>query len=279
MVQKPDPRLTPARGDVAAAALKGKVEAGRFVEPRPMTVAAAVAPLKGAAEPYGPLDSSLLFGQHFDVYDTRDGWSWGQAVSDGYVGYVPEATLADGALPSNHVVAMPMTHLYAEPSIKTEPVGMLFMNSAVQVEAEDGVFVRLPGGLYAHRSHVSDESAVDFVAIARMFLHAPYLWGGNSVQGIDCSGLVQAALMRAGRDCPRDSDMQEAMPGVAVDPDGPLQKGDLVFWKGHVGIMVTGAKLLHATEYTLRVIEEPFKAARKRIAAAGLEVTSVKRLG
>lgn len=276
---KPDPRITPARGDLAAASLEGKVMADRYAEPRAMTVAAAVAPLKAAADPYGPLDSTLLYGQQFDVYDTREGWCWGQAVADGYVGYVPEATLADGALPATHKVAMPMTHLYTAPDVKTEPVGMLFMNSAVQVDAEEGVFAQLSGGVYAHRSHLADESAADFVAVARMFLHAPYLWGGNSAQGIDCSGLVQAALMRAGRDCPRDSDMQEAMPGEAVDPDGTLQKGDLVFWKGHVGIMVTGSSLLHATEYTLRVMEEPFKRARKRIAAAGLEVTSVKRLG
>ena len=262
-----DPRLDPG-----VAGLTG--------EPVPMTVEAAVAPLKADPDPFGPLASTLLHGQTVDVYDTTDGWSRVRARDDGYVGHVPAATLGPVGEPATHAVAVPMTHLYPAPTIKGEPVGMAFLNARVRVEGEAGAFLRLATGLHIERTHLAPvgEDARDAVKVARMFLHAPYLWGGNTVQGIDCSGLVQMALARCGRWTLRDSDMQEATLGTPVDPDGPLRRGDLVFWRGHVGLM-TGAKtILHATEYTLRVVEEPFAAMRERLSTAGLDVTSVKRL-
>lgn len=262
------------RTDPAAAGLSGT--------PRPMVVEAAVAPLKSAPDPFGPLASTLLHGETFEVYATADGWCHGRAGSDGYIGHVPQTTLSEpSAATPTHTVALPATHLYPAPTIKGEPVGMVFLNTPVTVDGEDGAFVRLSNGLHIERTHLAplDAPAEDFVAVARMFLHAPYLWGGGTVQGIDCSGLVQMALRRCGRAVPRDSDMQEAMAaGESVDPDALPARGDLVFWRGHVGILTASDTILHATEYTLRVVEEPYGAMRARLSAAGLDITSVKRL-
>jgi cell wall-associated NlpC family hydrolase len=165
------------------------------------------------------------------------------------------------------------------PTIKAEPVGMLFLSTGVRVEGEEGVFARLSSGLFIERTHLAPvgDAAADFVAEAEMFHHAPYLWGGNTVQGIDCSGLVQMTMWRAGHAVLRDADMQEMTIGAAVDAEGALQRGDLVFWRGHVGIMTGPKTILHATEYTLRVVEEDFPAMRARLAGIGLDVTSVKR--
>lgn len=262
-----DPRLDPA-----AAGLTGPAT--------PMVVEAAVAPLKAAPDPYGPLASTLLHGEIFEIVETVEGWSRGRARSDGYIGHVPAATLGPAEEEArSHVVTIPMTHLYTAPTIKAEPVGMFFLNTRVRVEGEDGAFARLSSGLYIERTHLAPlgEHAPDSVAVARMFLHAPYLWGGNTAQGIDCSGLVQMAMARAGRPVWRDSDMQEASIGTAVAPDGPLARGDLVFWRGHVGILTAPDTILHATEHTLRVLEEPYPAMRARLAALGLDVTSIKR--
>jgi len=269
----PDPVMADARIDLAAAGLTGDPVASMVVE-------AAVAPLKSAPDPFGPLATTLLHGEVVDVYATVEGWSHVRARGDGYIGHVPAATLGPiGSAPTTHTVAVPMTHLYAAPTIKAEPVGVMFLNSPVQVEAEDGAFLRLASGLHIEKTHLAGtgDHARDFVRIARMFLHAPYLWGGGTVQGIDCSGLVQAAMLRSGRQVLRDSDMQEASIGIPVDSDGPLKRGDLVFWRGHVGIMLGEKTILHATEYTLRVVEEPFGAMRARLARLGLDVTSVKR--
>ncbi len=266
-VLKGDPRI-----DLTAAGLTSDPIATMVVE-------APVAPLKLTPDPFGPLDSTLLYGETVDVYDTTEGWSRVRVLGDGYIGHVPAATLGPVGAGATHSVTVPMTHLYAVPTIKAEPVGMLFLNSRVQVEGEDGAFMRLSSGLHIEKTHLAATGAhaKDFVKVARMFLHAPYLWGGGTVQGIDCSGLVQAAMVRCGRQVLRDSDMQQASIGSPVDPDGPLKRGDLVFWRGHVGIMAGAKTILHATEYTLRVVEEPFAAMRARLAGLGLNVTSVKR--
>jgi len=263
---KGDPRLDPE-----AAGLTG--------DPAAMVVEAAVAPLKPTPDPYGPLASTLLHGAVFEVFETVEGWCRGRARGDGYIGHVPAATLGPVGEAATHAVALPATHLYAAPTIKAEPVGMLFLDSRVRVTGKAGAFAVLSSGLHVEKTHLAPvgEDAPDFVAIARMFLHAPYMWGGNTVQGVDCSGLVQVALNRAGRAAPRDSDMQEAGIGTALDPGAPVRRGDLVFWRGHVGIVTGEDTILHATEYTLRVIEEPFGAMRARLAESGLDITSVKR--
>lgn len=249
--------------------------------PVEMVVAAPVASLKDAPELDLPLATTLLHGEMVDVYRNENGWAWGQAQADGYVGYIPAAMLADPDTVPTHTVTMPMTHLYAAPTIKAVPVGMLMMNSRITVTGTDGVFLLLSSGFYIQSTHVAplDTPAEDWVAVAEMFLHAPYLWGGNSVQGVDCSGLIQIAMARAGRQILRDTDMQEATLGDPVDPDGPLQRGDVLFWKGHTGVMIDSNTLLHATEYTLRVLREPVTETRARLEKLNLPVTSVRRPG
>ena len=276
-----DPRLTLARDDLAAASLKGQVAAARFAEPQPMTVQAPVAPLRDSPDADAPLSSVLLYGESFEVLDVTEGWAWGQSPLDGYVGYLPAATLGEAGAAATHRIAMPLVHLYHGPGIKTEPVGALCMGALVAVAAFEGDFARLDSGFYLYAPALipAESGIADVAATAQMFLHTPYLWGGRSVQGIDCSGLVQIALQRAGLACPRDSDMQEAGLGAAVDPDGALKRGDLVFWPGHVGMMIGAAKMIHANQHHMRVTVEPLANVRHRIREMqGHDMTSVKRI-
>lgn len=276
-----DTRLTLARDDLATTDLKGQVTASRYADPQPMAVRAPVVPMRNRPDADTALSSMLLYGEGFDVLETADSWAWGQSRLDGYVGYVPAATLDEEDAPATHKVAMPLVHLYRGPSIKSEPVGAFCMGSAVVVDGFDGDFARLDSGFYLHGPHLIpiDSGISDFAATARMFLNAPYLWGGRSVQGIDCSGLVQISMQRAGLPCPRDSDMQEAGLGTSVDPDGPLKRGDLVFWPGHVGLMIGATKLIHANQHHMRVTIEPLTAVRHRIREIqGHDITSIKRV-
>jgi cell wall-associated NlpC family hydrolase len=128
-------------------------------------------------------------------------------------------------------------------------------------------------------SHLAplDHRETDFVAVAERFLGTPYLWGGKTNYGLDCSGLVQLALTACGIRCPRDSDMQERALGALVDMKN-LRRGDLVFWKGHVAIVRDPKTFLHANAFHMAVAVEPIAEAIARIAGAGSEVTSVKRL-
>ena len=273
-----DRRLTPARPDVAAAKLRGQVDAARFVDGTAMTVKAAIIPLRPAPDPQAGVDTVLLYGEDFDAYESADGWVWGQATRDGYVGYVPEAALALATAAPTHEVAVPTTHLYPKASIKTEPVAALWMTSRIAPTAIGDEFAEV-GGLYLPAQHLVpvDETAPDWVAVAETFLHAPYVWGGKTAAGIDCSGLVQIALARAGIDAPRDSDMQRAL-GEEVRAD-ELRRGDLLFWQGHVGIMAGAETLLHATAFSMQVMREPVAVTRKRIEGGlGLPLLTVRRL-
>lgn len=273
-----DRRLTPARPDLAAAKLQGQVDAARFVEPTAMTVKAAIIPLRPDPDPQAGVDTVLLYGEAFDAYALADGWVWGQATRDGYVGYVPEAALAPTTDAPTHEVAIPTTHLYPSASIKTEPVAALWMTSRVTPTAIGDEFAEV-GGLYLPAQHLVplSEIAPDWVAVAETFLHAPYVWGGKTVAGIDCSGLVQIALARAGKDAPRDSDMQRALGEEASADD--LRRGDLLFWQGHVALALDAETLLHATAFSMQVMREPVAVTRARIEGGlGLTLLCVRRL-
>ncbi|RMH48037.1 MAG: NlpC/P60 family protein [Alphaproteobacteria bacterium] len=252
-----DPRLTLARpGEPAPdpAALT------------PHRVIATVATLW--ADPgRGRAVSQLLRGEGFLVARIRGGMAWGQAAHDGYVGHVEADALgAPGPAPTHHV-AVPLTHLYPAPDIKAPPGAALPLGAPVTVLAMGERFAETPEG-FLPRGHLADRPAADPVAVAEMFLHAPYLWGGRSVMGIDCSGLVQQAFRAAGHPMPRDSDMQAAT-GRELAPAEALRRGDLVFWRGHVGIMRDGATLLHANAFHMQVASEPLAEAEARIAASG----------
>jgi cell wall-associated NlpC family hydrolase len=277
-----DPRITPARADLAAKHLEGKVAAPRYVEGRAFEVIEAQAPLRRAPRPDASLETEALKGERVIVYDRDDeGWAWGQLEADGYVGYLPANALAPaGAAPTHKVTAL-RTLAFPGPSIKLPPVEALPLGARVTIVRVDDRLAVTSAASYVPARHLApvDDNESDFVAVAERFLGTPYLWGGKTALGLDCSGLVQVALTACGRICPRDSDMQERALGAAAaqDPSG-LQRGDLIFWKGHVAIVRDRSSLLHANAFHMAVAIEPVAEAFARISAAGSEVTSVRRL-
>jgi cell wall-associated NlpC family hydrolase len=281
-----DPRTTPARGDVAAAFLKGRVSADRFVEGVLYQVTAGVACVRRTPEPDGALDTQCLFGETFTVFDERDGFGWGQTSLDGYVGYVDMACLSAPALAATDRVTALRTYVFSAPSVKSAPMFLASLNAQITAEGREGRFVKAARAGWIFQGHLAaidaPPAAADWVAAAERFLGAPYQWGGKESLGLDCSGLVQTALQAGGRAAPRDSDMMERDLGrpVAVrDNLAGLARGDLVFWAGHVGIMLDPDRMLHATAAFMEVVVEPLTAARARIiAAGGGDITAIKRL-
>ena len=278
-----DRRLTPARPDLAAEHLRGLVKALRYAEGRRMRIVAASAPLRRSPQADAPLETEALFGETVAVYDDSEGWAWAQLERDQYVGYLPSAALGAPCAPTHRVAAL-RTHAYPGPAIKLPPRMGLSLGAELRVVGREGDFSVSQDRLYLWSRHLAELGArePDAVAVAELFLEAPYLWGGRTSEGIDCSGLVQTALIAAGIASPRDSDMQEAALGEPIaidDPKAPLARGDLLFWKGHVGIMRDPVTLLHANGWHMKTVCEPLAQACGRIAAnGGGQVTSVRRL-
>jgi cell wall-associated NlpC family hydrolase len=278
-----DPRLTPARPDLAAKYLEGKVKAARFVTGEPFEIAEAIAPLREAPSAESMLATQALKGERVTIYDrTGEGWAWGQLNSDGYVGWLPDRALAKSSTMPTHKVTAIRTLAFPGPSIKLPPVDTLVMGTLLAVAREDGAFAVTRDGLYLARHHLGtlDRFENDFVEVAERFVGTPYLWGGKSSLGIDCSGLVQVALNAAGTGCPRDSDMQQDSLGRALDPteSKKLQRGDLIFWKGHVAIVRDADSIVHANAHHMATAVENTRDAIARIKAAGSEVAAIKRL-
>src|SRR4029079_773885 len=278
-----DPRLTPARPEVAAKYLEGKVQAARFVAGEEFCVAEAIAPLRGAPAMDAMLLTQALKGERVTIYDRdSEGFAWGQLNSDGYVGWIPDAALAKPGTPPTHKITALRTFAFPGPSIKLPPVETLSIGARVTVVREDGAFGVTDAGHYLPRGHVGGIDAMekDFVAVAERFIGTPYLWGGKSSLGIDCSGLVQVSLTSAGTGCPRDSDMQRDGLGQELSSAEmkKLQRGDLIFWKGHVAIVRDSSTIVHANAHHMATVIENTKEAIVRIKAAGSEVTAIKRL-
>jgi len=278
-----DPRLTPARPDLAARYLEGQVQAARFVDGTLYEVVEPQAPMRRGPSPDAALDTEALKGERVTIYETdQEGWAWGQLQNDGYVGWLPASALTLAAAEPTHKVTALRTLAFPGPDIKLPPMQTLGLGARLVVTRMQGGFAVIAAGGYVPGRHLApvDQTEGDFVAVAERFVGTPYLWGGKSNLGIDCSGLVQTALTACGLPCPRDSDMQEKALGTATAPDlGGLQRGDLVFWKGHVGIMRDTQTLLHANAFHMACATEPLAEAVERIRAGGSTITSIKRLG
>jgi cell wall-associated NlpC family hydrolase len=275
-----DPRITPARPDLAAAHLRGKVQATRFAEGTEQEVIVGIAPLRKDPSHEAALLTEALCGERVTIYETdEEGWAWGQLESDGYVGWLPAAMLlAPGPAPTHKVTAL-RTLVFPGPSIKLPPVDALPLGAQLAVVREQESFAVTASGGFVPQRHLAPLATVepDFVAVAERFLGVPYLWGGKSSLGLDCSGLVQVALTACGIKCPRDSDMQESALGKATSLAG-LQSGDLIFWKGHVAIARGRNSMIHANAFHMAVAVEPVAEGLARIGAAGSQVTSVRRV-
>jgi cell wall-associated NlpC family hydrolase len=275
-----DPRITPARPDLAAKHLRGKVEAASFVEGTVQQVIAGIAALRAAPSHEATQLTEALCGELITVYETdEEGWAWGQLSFDNYVGFLPTAALLAPSAPPTHKVAALRTLVFPGPSIKLPPTDALPLGAQVTVVREQDSFAVTASGGFIPKLHLAPLGSTesDFVAVAERFVGAPYLWGGKSSMGIDCSGLVQVALTTCGIKCPRDSDMQEGAIGKPASLAG-LQAGDLIFWKGHVAIARARNSMIHANAFHMAVTIEPVADGLARIAASGSQVTSVRRL-
>jgi len=279
-----DPRLTPARPDLAAKYLEGKVKAARFVEGEAFEIACPLAPLRERPSAEAALLTQALKGERVTIYDRDgEGFAWGQLNSDGYVGWLPDRALAKPAGVPTHKVTAIRTFAFPGPSIKLPPAETLVMGALVSVIRDDGPFAVTREGWYLPRQHLGDidRFVEDFVAVAERLVGTPYLWGGKSSIGIDCSGLVQVALNAAGTGCPRDSDMQQDSLGrlLGLAESSQLKRGDLMFWKGHVAIVRDAESIVHANAHHMATAIENTRDAVARIKAAGSEITAIKRLG
>ncbi len=272
------PRLIAGNGRVAHSSLIGKVDADWFSDGTERQVSVPVADL--LREPGGGLDRQLLLGAGFLVLEDVAGFSFGQSIRDGYVGYIATAELSETEPVSHRITAL-SSHIYSAPDMKSRATGCLPFGAEVRIISEENGFSALADATFITQQHLQPLNwvAPDYVSVFESFIGIPYLWGGNSTWGMDCSGAVQLALEAAGFSCPRDSDMQEADLGQALDENTNLARGDLIFWKRHVGVMQDSETLIHANAYHMAVASEPLVDVAARVFANGDgPVTSRRRL-
>ncbi|MEM9181488.1 MAG: NlpC/P60 family protein [Pseudomonadota bacterium] len=280
-----DPRTHAYRDDLADAKLQGQVSAARFVSGKAHSLTAHRTPIRSAPHPEAGQTSEALFGEALWVFEIKDGWAWAQLSRDGYVGYVEASALGEPGGKDNQAfrISAPRALIFAAPDLKSAVRGWLPMAARIEVQERSGPYVQLASGGWTHENWIAsaDTEFPDFVATADRFAQAPYGWGGCTVAGLDCSGLVQLALIMAGYACPRDSDQQAASLGDLVAAGAPFMRGDLVFFPGHVGLMVDDTHLLHANATHMAVTVNPLRDVEeivRRSDSQGRGITARKRL-
>ena len=279
-----DPRLNAFRPDLADARLKGKAPAARFASASPAQAAVAVADLRRAPRPDSPVDTQVLYGETVDVFEEAEGWCWVQAHADGYVGYMADTALTARILNPTHIITAPRTFLYPGPDMKLPAEAALSIGSRIsiagQTETRGTRYLTLANGGAVVAAHAEplDQYFSDPVAITERLIETPYLWGGRSGHGIDCSGLVQMAYALCGVPLQRDTGMQADTAGTALADGADLKRGDLVFWKGHVAMMTDAQTIIHASGHAMAVVKEGFAAAVARIGHLYGKPTGYRRI-
>lgn len=266
-----DNRRLLMRHGLAAAWLQGVVAADQYVETTPWRCVTPAAAIRATPQAEAEQQDQIIFGEAFDVLAMEGDFALGQARRDGYVGYVDRAALGAGVVEPSHWVSALRTYAFSKPDLKSPPAGLYTLNSLLHVDAEDGAYAHAQDAGWFVRDHLTpiEQTADDAVTVATWFQHAPYQWGGRESAGLDCSGLVQQAMYALGRPGPRDTDMQASEIGHAVALED-LQRGDLVFWRGHVAIMLDQTRILHANAHHMATEIEALATAMARIEAAGL---------
>ena len=266
-----DRRLNAFRPDLADRRLEGQIEATRFTDGHKAQVCVPVLDMRNAPDANAGLDTQLLLGDVVTLFDEKNGFAWVQSKADDYVGYVPASGLATPGSATTHIITVSRSFLYAEADMKRPMRTALSLGNKLVItgttKTRGSTYSLLENGEAVMSQHLrpANETVEDYVAVAEMLERTPYLWGGKSAFGIDCSGLVQLCLRMAGRSAPRDTDMQATLLGDAL-PDGErLQRGDLVFWQGHVAIMLDSNEVIHASGHAMMVVREQLEDAIARI--------------
>ncbi len=262
-----DPRLNAYRPDLADIRLADKVHAEKFVEGDITCVIEPRVALRSKPDLTAGFISEALLGDKVRVFEVSDGWAWGQMEKDNYVGYMPLDTLSGIHLPTTHRVCVPATFIYPKADLKSQPATRIFLNSLLTIASVSDEWAALAGGGFVFYDHMCaiDVFESDPVAVAEKFINVPYLWGGSTQDGLDCSALVQQAYHACGLECPRDSDMIEQ--SIGESGHNSMQRGDLVFWDGHIGMIIDDHRMIHANGHHMAVAVEDFADAKARISA------------
>lgn len=264
-MKKPDPRRNAYSNELANAKLEGQVGAERFAHGKIMSIVVPVAGMYATPNTTASLINQAILGDQVNVFEIKDGWAWGQLEKDEYVGYLPEKNLVDGGFDATHRVSVPASFFYPEPDIKSQPATRVFMNSQIEIVGVERDWAKTKDGKFIFAKHICsvDQFGADPVSEAEKFLNAPYLWGGSTLDGLDCSALVQQAYHACGKPCPRDTDMIET--DIGSQGHNSFARGDLVFWDGHIGMMVDEKRMIHANGHHMAVVIEDFTEAEQRI--------------